>query len=288
MTGEELHAQSLFHLESRYVPLSSLLAMNILSLGMVLVKRVSDRAAKALRKEAKARKKSSQDLTAAEDAEDRDQESPEEAAARAKNAREQVAALLSFKDAFCSGGLFASAQFCLSVDLTWRSLRRPVHGGADERVQGLLGAGAGRQRRGEQDRGRHLLLLPAVSRWTVASRITDVLTTSTTAPQTHSVHQRPPELVHRGRDLHQQHRAQPVHCADAGEDRASVAATRADLSLLPLPPHAQQILSVIPGICSDLGRPYHNDWLGDIILITYYAIRCGLRPLSTTYVALTV
>lgn len=78
--------------------------MNILSLGMVLVKRISDRAAKALRKEAKARKKSSLDLTA-EDAEDKDQESPEEAAARAKNAREQVAALLSFKDAFCSGEL---------------------------------------------------------------------------------------------------------------------------------------------------------------------------------------
>ncbi len=42
----------------------------------------------------------------------------------------------------------------------------------------------------------------------------------------------------------------------------------------------RQILSVIPGICSDLGRAYHSDWLGDIILITYYAIRYALTETS--------
>ena len=33
------------------------------------------------------------------------------------------------------------------------------------------------------------------------------------------------------------------------------------------------LLSVIPNICSDILRSYHNDWLGDIILIIYFAIK---------------
>jgi hypothetical protein len=37
------------------------------------------------------------------------------------------------------------------------------------------------------------------------------------------------------------------------------------------------ILSVIPGICSDLLRSYHNDWLGDVILIIFFTLR-GFEP----------
>lgn len=33
------------------------------------------------------------------------------------------------------------------------------------------------------------------------------------------------------------------------------------------------LLSVIPNICSDILRTYHNDWLGDIILIIYFAMK---------------
>ncbi len=65
----------------------------------MLVKRVSDRAMQTLRKEAKQRKKSSLDLTgdkAGADDEDRDLTPVE-------NAKEQITALLSFKEAFCSG-----------------------------------------------------------------------------------------------------------------------------------------------------------------------------------------
>ena len=40
--------------------------------------------------------------------------------------------------------------------------------------------------------------------------------------------------------------------------------------LLPPP---QLLLSVIPGVCSDLLRGYHNDWLGDVILIIYFTLR---------------
>jgi hypothetical protein len=35
----------------------------------------------------------------------------------------------------------------------------------------------------------------------------------------------------------------------------------------------QLLLSVIPGVCSDILRGYHNDWLGDIILIIYFTLR---------------
>lgn len=35
----------------------------------------------------------------------------------------------------------------------------------------------------------------------------------------------------------------------------------------------QLLLSVIPGVCSDLLRSYHNDWLGDVILIIYFTLR---------------
>ena len=33
------------------------------------------------------------------------------------------------------------------------------------------------------------------------------------------------------------------------------------------------LLSVIPGICSDLMNSYHNDWLGDVILIIYFVLK---------------
>jgi hypothetical protein len=33
------------------------------------------------------------------------------------------------------------------------------------------------------------------------------------------------------------------------------------------------LLSVIPGICSDLMNSYHNDWLGDVILIIHFVLK---------------
>jgi hypothetical protein len=35
----------------------------------------------------------------------------------------------------------------------------------------------------------------------------------------------------------------------------------------------QLLISVLPGICSDLLRAYHNDWLGDVILIIFFTLR---------------
>ena len=35
----------------------------------------------------------------------------------------------------------------------------------------------------------------------------------------------------------------------------------------------RQILSTLPGILSDLLRPYHNDWLTEVLLIIYYAMQ---------------
>jgi hypothetical protein len=37
----------------------------------------------------------------------------------------------------------------------------------------------------------------------------------------------------------------------------------------------QLLISVLPGICSDLLRAYHNDWLGDVILIIFFTLRLG-------------
>ena len=33
------------------------------------------------------------------------------------------------------------------------------------------------------------------------------------------------------------------------------------------------VLSVLPGVCGDLLRSYHDDWLSDVLLIIFYCIR---------------
>lgn len=33
------------------------------------------------------------------------------------------------------------------------------------------------------------------------------------------------------------------------------------------------VLSVVPGMCGDILRSYHDDWLSDILLIIFYAIK---------------
>ena len=33
------------------------------------------------------------------------------------------------------------------------------------------------------------------------------------------------------------------------------------------------VLSVIPGVCSDILRNYHDDWLSDILLIIFYCLQ---------------
>jgi hypothetical protein len=74
--------------------------MRCCSLALVLAKGLSDKARKILSSEPKARKKSLLDLTGPEE-EDRDDAPPTEEAML--NAREQLAAMLSFKEALCSG-----------------------------------------------------------------------------------------------------------------------------------------------------------------------------------------
>ncbi len=93
----------------------SLLAMRCCGLALVLVKRLSDDAMKTLKKESKKKKSSTVDLTVGEPNEEDKSDSERK---KVPNAREQIAALLSFKDALCSGmtAVFLCSHSCLLTD----------------------------------------------------------------------------------------------------------------------------------------------------------------------------
>lgn len=84
----------------------SILAMKICSLAMVLTKRISDRTMKQIQNAKKSAKKiSSLEKAKLNLQNEEDSRSETEITSVLINAKEQTAALLSFKEAFCSGNL---------------------------------------------------------------------------------------------------------------------------------------------------------------------------------------
>ncbi len=85
--------------------LSSLLAMRICGFSLLLVKRVQEKPAKLLAADTRRIKKSTVDLTLGDpDPEDgSDNESNRDKGDALQNAKQQVAALMHFKEAFCTG-----------------------------------------------------------------------------------------------------------------------------------------------------------------------------------------
>lgn len=115
MTGNlyDTYCLKLFSVTNTYISCHSLLAMSCCGLALVLIRRVSDASNKILITATKGskRKASSLDLQQNEDKADEEdgvkESGDKEAAAvpqsRIENIKEQINALLSFKEALCSG-----------------------------------------------------------------------------------------------------------------------------------------------------------------------------------------